>query len=265
MFLIRLRSSVILMIITLFTLVLGGNILFVAVSLISIIGLTEIYKVIQVNKSFIGILGYIVGALYYLLIYFNMEEYNMNLIVLFLIMLLAAYVLSFPEYSINDIALVVFGVFYVAVMLSYVYKVRLIEDGGIVVWLIFIGSWGSDTCAYLVGSKIGRHKLSPKLSPKKSIEGSIGGIVGAGLLGFIFATIFKNSINDFSNPQLAFTIIGCLSSVISQVGDLAASGIKRNYDIKDYSNLIPGHGGILDRFDSVIVIAPIVYLLSGIF
>ena len=108
---------------------------------------------------------------------------------------------------------------------------------------------------------IGKHKLPSELSPKKSIEGCIGGIVGAALIGFIYATIFKSHLTTIDNPQLSLAIIGAVSSILSQIGDLAASAIKRNHGIKDYGKLIPGHGGILDRFDSIIFTAPIVYLL----
>jgi len=147
-------------------------------------------------------------------------------------------------------------------MLSYIYQVRILEDGALLVWLIFIGAWGSDTCAYCVGILIGKHKIAPKLSPKKSVEGCIGGILGASLMGFIYATIFQNHITGIVNPQVVFAIIGAASSVISQIGDMAASAIKRNHDIKDYGDLIPGHGGILDRFDSIIFTAPVVYYLA---
>ncbi|MBR6474503.1 MAG: CDP-archaeol synthase, partial [Lachnospiraceae bacterium] len=134
------------------------------------------------------------------------------------------------------------------------------------VWLIFIGSWGSDTMAYVVGRKLGKTKIAPKLSPKKSLEGLIGGIVGAALIGIIYALIFKSKLDEyFSNPILVFALTGAIGSVVSQIGDMAASAIKRNKGIKDYGTLIPGHGGILDRFDSVIFIAPIVYLLMNIF
>ncbi|NLP34889.1 MAG: phosphatidate cytidylyltransferase, partial [Clostridiales bacterium] len=153
---------------------------------------------------------------------------------------------------------------YVGVMVSYIYQVRMLEDGGLLVWLIFIGAWGSDTCAYCVGKLLGKRKLAPKLSPKKSIEGSIGGIVGAAVIAFIYATIFKDNITGIENPQIVFAIIGAASSIISQIGDLAASLIKRNYDIKDYGKLIPGHGGVLDRFDSILFTAPIVYYLAVI-
>jgi phosphatidate cytidylyltransferase len=140
----------------------------------------------------------------------------------------------------------------------------MLDDGILLVWLIFIGAWGSDTCAYCVGILIGKHKIFPLLSPKKSLEGCIGGIVGAALLGFIYATVFKSSILGVQNPQIAYAVICGISSVISQLGDLAASAMKRNHDVKDYGTLIPGHGGVLDRFDSIIFVAPVVYLLSGV-
>ena len=133
-------------------------------------------------------------------------------------------------------------------------------------WLIFIGSWGSDTMAYVVGRKLGKTKIAPKLSPKKSLEGLIGGIVGAALIGIIFALIFRTQLlESFSNPILIFGLTGAIGSVVSQIGDMAASAIKRNKGIKDYGTLIPGHGGILDRFDSVIFIAPIVYFMLTVF
>ena len=129
----------------------------------------------------------------------------------------------------------------------------MLSDGGVVVWLIFLSSWGCDTCAYCVGVLIGKHKMAPKLSPKKSVEGGIGGIVGAALLGALFALAVNRFGGAFVSP---------VGGAISQVGDLAASAIKRNHEIKDYGKLIPGHGGILDRFDSVIFTAPVIYYLA---
>lgn len=131
----------------------------------------------------------------------------------------------------------------------------------IVVWLIFLSSWGCDTCAYCVGMLIGKHKMAPRLSPKKSVEGGIGGILGAALLGALFAL----AMNQWAGAEasvLHYALICAVGGMISQVGDLAASAIKRNHDIKDYGKLIPGHGGILDRFDSVIFTAPVIYYLS---
>ena len=127
-------------------------------------------------------------------------------------------------------------------------------------WLIIIGAWGCDTCAYVIGKMLGKHHLS-QLSPKKTWEGCIGGVLGAGLLGFCFACFFPYRDLFIFTPKVAFPLIIMVSAVISQFGDLTASAIKRNYEIKDYGKIIPGHGGILDRFDSVIFVAPFVYYL----
>ena len=134
-------------------------------------------------------------------------------------------------------------------------------EGALAVWLIIISAWGSDTCAYCTGMLIGKHKLPSPLSPKKTIEGCIGGVVGAALIGFIYGMVFKDSITEISSPQVVFAIVGAVGSIIAQFGDLCASAIKRNHEIKDYGRLIPGHGGILDRFDSIIFTAPAVYVL----
>ncbi len=264
MFWVRFRSSVVLIIVAVTTLILGGNVLFAAILAISLIGMMELYRTIKINKSLIGILGYGAAMVFDFLVLFKLEEYNMLFIIAFLLLLMLSYVFSYPKYRIEEVAVVFLGMFYVAVMLSFVYKVRMLTDGILLVWLIFIGAWGSDTCAYCVGMLMGRHKIFPKLSPKKSLEGCIGGVLGAALLGFLYAGIFKSSIEGVQNPPISYGIICGISSIISQLGDLAASAIKRNHDIKDYGTLIPGHGGILDRFDSIIFVAPVVYLLSEI-
>ena len=246
---------------TILFVVLGKNVLFAATLAISLIGMMELYRIVKVHRKAPGVAGYAAGILYYFLLYFNLPQYQLMLFVFFLMVLLAIMVFRFPEYKIEQIAVVFFGFFYVS-MMSYIYQVRMMEGGALLVWLIFIGAWGSDTCAYCVGVLFGKHKFAPKLSPKKSIEGSIGGIVGAALIAFIYATIFQNKITGIENPQFAFTVIGAASSVLAQIGDLAASAIKRDYNIKDYGKLIPGHGGILDRFDSILFTAPVVYYLA---
>ena len=125
----------------------------------------------------------------------------------------------------------------------------------------FLSSWGCDTCAYCVGMLIGKHKMAPVLSPKKSVEGGVGGVIGAALLGLLYAFAMNHWGNAGLDP--VFCAITCgVGGIISQIGDLAASAIKRNYEIKDYGKLIPGHGGILDRFDSVIFTAPVIFILS---
>lgn len=262
MFKTRLISGIILMAITITVMLLGGNVLFGVLLVVSLIGMMELYKIAGINKELPGILGYITAVTFYFLIYLNKTQHNMLLFIAFLMLLLFTYVIRFPKYTIEQIAIAFFALFYVGVMLSYIYQIRGLEDGALIIWLVFIGSWGSDTCAYCIGMLFGKHKVTPKLSPKKSLEGCIAGVVGAALIAFIYAICIKGQLRELSNPQLILPIIAAASSVLSQMGDLAASAIKRNHNIKDYSNLIPGHGGILDRFDSIIVTAPIVYYLA---
>lgn len=257
----RFVSSIILIVVTVIALLKGGDLLFAIVTIISVIGLYELYRILNVHKKLIGIVGYLAGIAFDVMIFMKYDEYVVLFVQIFLLVLMTIFVLSFPKFNTQHVMLVFFGLFYVTMMLSYIYQIRMHTDGVFLVWLIFIGSWGSDTCAYCVGIMIGKHKMSPTLSPKKSIEGGIGGILGAAILGFIYGTIFKEHFSEITNPQITLAIICGLSSVISQIGDLAASAIKRDHDIKDYGNLIKGHGGILDRFDSVIFTAPVVYIL----
>ena len=151
------------------------------------------------------------------------------------------------------------GFCYAGIMMSYIYQTRTLPDGKYLVWLIFLASWGSDTCAYCTGMLIGRHKMTPILSPKKTIEGAAGGVLGAAFLGFLYASVFRKGFVLISNPGIACAISCAVGALISMIGDLTASGIKRDYQVKDYGHLIPGHGGILDRFDSVLFTAPAVY------
>lgn len=259
-FLERLISGIILIVIALFTIITGKDVLLATIVLISLIGLFELLRVFKLQWKIIGIIGYVATIAYYALIRFEKNEYLMILFIAYLICLMAAYVFTFPKFKADDIMVCFFGLFYVVLMLSYVYQVRMMEDGKYVVWLIFLCSWGCDTCAYLVGVMFGKHKMAPVLSPKKSIEGGIGGVLGAALLGLAYATIFEDKLT-IDNANIVFPIVCAVGGIISQVGDLCASGIKRNHDIKDYSKLIPGHGGILDRFDSVIITAPIIFYL----
>lgn len=260
-FLERLISGIVLVIIALVTIILGKDVLLATVIAISVIGFYELAKVFNLQWKLPGIAGYLATIAYYALIRLDLNEYLIVFFITYLLVLMGIYVFTFPKFKADDIMVCFFGIFYVVLMLSYIYQVRMMKDGAYIVWLIFLCSWGCDTCAYLVGVMFGKHKMAPVLSPKKSIEGGIGGVVGAALLGFIYASIFKDKI-ALDNINVIFPIVCAVGGIISQIGDLTASGIKRNHDIKDYSKLIPGHGGILDRFDSVIITAPIIFYLT---
>ena len=267
MFKTRLLSGILLVIIALITVITGGNLLFLVLLAVSLIGMTELYKVFGIEKKPPGIIGYLFALLYYGLLYFEPllpgESLNwfMMSFMAFLICQMAVLVFAYPRYNTQQIMAAFFGMFYVAVMLSYIYQIRILPGGIFTVWLVFVCSWGCDTCAYCVGMLIGKHKMAPILSPKKSVEGGIGGILGAALIGVLYGLAI-NYWSDAGADVLSYAVIGAAGGAISQIGDLAASAIKRYHNIKDYGKLIPGHGGILDRFDSVIFTAPIIYYLA---
>ena len=191
------------------------------------------------------------------------DTYALLAIILTIMGMMLVYVLTFPKYHAQQVMSAGFSFLYCPVLLSYIYMTRNLTQGIFLVWLIFSASWGCDTCAYAVGKLLGKHKLAPVLSPKKSIEGAIGGVAGAALIGFLYAWgLQKAGVTAISDDAIwAFPLISGVGAVLSQLGDLAASGIKRDHNIKDYGRLIPGHGGIMDRFDSVIVTAPLIYYL----
>lgn len=158
-----------------------------------------------------------------------------------------------------DIAITGFGIIYIIGFIMFIPLIYMSEHGKLLIWYLAISAWGTDTFAYLVGIKFGKHKLTP-ISPKKSIEGSIGGIVGSTLIAIIY-TYFINKICNAGISYLEITGIAVVLSVLSQIGDLAASSIKRYVDIKDFGKIISGHGGMLDRIDSILFIAPFAYFL----
>lgn len=270
MFKTRLISGILLVAIALVTIGAGGPVLFATLLAVALIGAGELYRVMKVKEkkeTVLSLAGYAGILMYYLGIWANEAQimkdlqapvggFTTMMLILSLVILMFVYVFTYPTYHANQVMAAFFAIVYVGVMLSYIYQTRMLEQGKVLVWLIFLCSWGADTCAYCAGMLFGKHKMAPVLSPKKSVEGAIGGVAGAALLGFLFQWV----MGDLSYEYALICAIGAL---ISMVGDLAASAIKRNMDIKDYGTLIPGHGGILDRFDSVIFTAPIIYYLSS--
>ncbi len=233
----------------------GGRLLLIACFAIGILGVREFYhgfESIKIKPSYmvanISILG-----LYAINLFAPLNDQFYMLWFLVVIIMSLLYLFNIENREIADAMATLTGIFYVVFLSFHVTLVEQIGEYGILVWLIFITSFGTDTMAYFTGYAIGKHKLAPKISPKKTIEGSIGGILGSVLLCGLFGY--------FVIPGLLLhcIIIGILGGVISQFGDLTASIFKRKMGIKDYGNLIPGHGGILDRFDSVLFTAPMVY------
>ena len=166
--------------------------------------------------------------------------------------------------NIVDVAVTLYGICYIPITFFFLDLIQGLEPNGkIYLWYVIIAAWGSDTCAYFVGRKFGKHKFT-EISPNKTIEGSIAGVVGALIIGLIY-TIVVNNVFVLSINYFAILAILLVLTLIGQIGDLSASAIKRYCNIKDFSGLIPGHGGMLDRFDSVIFIIPFAYILLTLF
>jgi len=226
-------------------------------------GKKAIFRHISVNY-----ISYVFAALYYLLLlpYVDNSAYFFILITTFIIVLMVTMVLFFGKVNIMDCAVTLFGFFYTAFPLSFIYLIRIQKYGIYFVWLVFITAFGCDVFAYLVGNYLagrvfGRHKLAPDLSPNKTIEGAVGGVVGACILSVLFGMfIYKWFHLTEINAKIIFGTVGIIGAVFATFGDLAASSVKRYTKIKDFGHVFPGHGGVLDRFDSVIFAAPMMYM-----
>lgn len=237
----------------------------VTVSLLALLAWHEYYKAMrekQIKVSFsIGLTS--IALLMACAWLGNMEE-TMFVLLLTIFFILAKVILAQQKFTLSDAAYTFLGVNYVGVLFSYLLLLRFIHgaalktsfgtlsQGAAYLWLAFICTWASDTMAFFVGSLLGRHKLCPAISPGKTIEGAVGGLAGSIIGAIIFGVLFK----------IAFVHavgIGLLVGLSAQLGDLVESSIKRFAGVKDSGNLLPGHGGVLDRFDSILFAVPIVY------
>ena len=274
----RVISGAFIAIFTLLIVWFGGLVTTLALGVISIIGYIELCRATKVcdkKPNILMILTFAGIVAYYALSYMGNDSIFLFLTVaLMMIVHMAVYVIAYPKYHANQIMHSYFSFVYCPIMLSFVLHTRMLSNymdtlnyniGFFLVWMIFIAAWFSDTFAYFTGVLFGKHKIFPVLSPKKTVEGCIGGVVGAGIGGLVYAIILYNCGVLGGEYIIYFLIIGLIGSVVGQIGDLAASAIKRNYEIKDYGNLIPGHGGIMDRFDSIIFTSMLIYVLSIIF
>lgn len=231
----------------------GGYPLIAACFLVAVFGTYEFFKgfhAMDIKPCYpIAVLSAI--GLYVINIFIDNQSWYM-LWLFGSVLLCLLYLFRIEERKLADAMATITGIVYVV---FFSYHVVLVEQTDIpnLIWLIVLSAFGTDIFAYFTGVAIGKHKLCPKISPKKSIEGSIGGILGSMLLCGLFGQFVANEY------LIHCIIIGLLGGIVSQFGDLTASIFKRKMGIKDYGNLIPGHGGILDRFDSVLFTAPLVY------
>ena len=243
----------------------------IAIATASFIGTLELLKCVGImSKYAISALSMFVSFLIPLLIRYVSNEAIMLIIISYLFYLLYAAVFARKENSTNDIALCFFSTVFVTISFTSIIITRNLEPKGDILYLmIFIGAWSTDTFAYFTGKLFGKHKFMPNISPNKTIEGVIGGIVFCSAAFVIYGFIIAKMHPSFDASQIAYYIIlagvGIVVSIIAQLGDLSMSAIKRNYGVKDFGTMFPGHGGILDRFDSVMAVAPVIMIMLAIF
>ena len=252
-----------------------GNIpFFLLVMILSIIGIIELYKMLKKSMidcyMFLGIsVSICISVLFYLskghMFLLAHDVLLPALLSLFVLVSLTASILSigYDEFSkkLKDTVFTVFGLMYVSWMFNHLILVRELPIyGRNLVYLLFFSVWSLDTFAYFFGMKFGKHKLAEKISPKKSIEGSIAGFVSCLLVCFFVRYIMNTGLSAIDS-----LILGALIGIFGQIGDLAESLIKRSVGCKDSGAILPGHGGVLDRFDSILFAAPILYYYIKIF
>lgn len=179
------------------------------------------------------------------------------IVFIFLFIMYVLPVFMYGKYSLADISVTLYGIFYVVFFFAFIILTRGLEHGLYFVWFIFLGAWATDTFALLGGRYFGKRKLAPGLSPNKTVEGAVGGLLGAVLITVTYGLLFKPVSLEMA--KFHFPLMGIISGIISQAGDLVASSTKRFTKIKDFGKIIPGHGGILDRFDSILFLAPAIY------
>ena len=233
---------------------LGGWFIWGAALVVGVMGVREFYKGFGVSGAKpCYTIAYASAVLLYVV---NIVAPDRTELLLLWVVLAAAasmiYGFNVKERKLEDMTSTFLGVIYV---IFFSYHIVLIDrsEHSVLIWLVFLAAFGTDIMAYFTGMAIGKHKLCPNLSPKKSVEGAVGGVLGSLVLCGLFGW--------FVIPQelMLCLAIGFVGSIFAQFGDLSASAFKRQMGIKDYGNLIPGHGGILDRFDSVLFTAPMVY------
>ena len=227
----------------------------IAVALISIYALCEMYSAVGISKkTTVYVLSILFSAIFFIVEFKSIAPFLFAYVILLLILV----VFNHQNIKITDISTALFMLFYIVFAMAHIIMVRKAPFGNINIILIFLGAFATDTFAYFVGVTMGKHKLCPEISPKKTIEGAVGGLLGGVVCFLIMGYIVDATLNADVN-YLHLIILGLICSILSELGDLAASIIKRQYGIKDFGKILPGHGGVMDRLDSIIFIAPLIY------
>lgn len=261
----RIISGIILILAVAAILILGNvYVVDVACGLIAILALREYFNANKKGEKNTGAraLAYL-ASIYLCFLHVIPIQITVVLLVAFIpvcvTMLMLTVIFSNMKINFGDIMLELFGICYIVGFMAFISLLYGMQNGKLTIWYLLLAAWGNDIFAYFLGCKFGKHKFT-KISPNKSIEGCIAGVIGS-IIFVLGYTIFINVTMNGTIPYVYAVFLGIILSFFAQCGDLAASSIKRYYEIKDFGSLIPGHGGVLDRIDSIIFMAPIAYIL----
>lgn len=258
----RLLSAIVLVIILLAVVFFAADWVFsLVVCALTFMIMAELTKVMRLEtKPGIVITNYVYAAAYMVLGFLNLETANTFIYLvtaLYMMTLLTIVVLDHGRVKFSDVCSSVFLVFYAVVFLMHLTFIRKLDNGIALLFMALIGAYITDTGAYFSGMLLGKHKLIPSVSPNKTVEGAVGGVV-ATIIGFMIYGVIMGTLG-FNVNYLLLAVLAILCGAVSQLGDLSASVIKRSYQVKDFGSLIPGHGGMVDRVDSLMFVAPVVY------
>lgn len=230
----------------------GGLLLGLSLLTVVFLGLKEFYNAFEcINISPLKHIGYFFTVFMYLIYFYYKTDIIPIIFFVITLSLLITYLFS-KKHDFIDISVTLIGFIYISYFLIHILSLSMI-DSHFIIWFVFLIAWATDTFAYFSGYFFGSKKLFPEVSPKKTVEGSIGGIIGSIAVCLLFTYLFNR---DFIFHSV---FLGFVGSIISQIGDLIASKVKRYVGIKDFGNIMPGHGGVLDRFDSILLTSPFVY------
>lgn len=261
----RIISAAVGLILLAVALSLYGTIYFtVIVDIISLIAVYELLKSTGILKHrAVSVISFIYSAFIPFISINTVRDFFLPVTFCYVISLFLCLLIKHNELKFSKIATALFfSLFYPFAFTCLILIGKASPDfSAFYLLLVFSAAWISDTGAYFTGLALGKHKLCPEISPKKTVEGAIGGLVSAIIsyvvIGFIFKSIYPNIEVNF----ILLLIIAPLASILGMMGDLSASVIKREYNIKDYGNIMPGHGGVMDRFDSILFVLPFIYII----
>lgn len=236
----------------------------IGIAFFALVGSIEMMRCIGMSKKYALTLPlYVFSIGLPFLIRYSREniEFALYFLLIYILYLFSTAVFSHGKIKTGEISTLFFTGLYVNAGFASLMILRDYDKVGKYIYLLaLLGAWMSDIFAYFCGMAFGKHKLIPDVSPKKTVEGSVGGIIFCALSYLIYGLILNNHFNVEFNI-VALTLFGVVISIVSQIGDLAASVIKREYGVKDYGRIFPGHGGVIDRFDSILAVSIVLMVL----